>query len=394
MANRRAQKPAEPAPFNPRGALPEGNPQVVRLDGSTQREIASVALSLASEFGRFADEAAAIEGERAGRAAGLDPDFRPTGSVTIRGRSYDQAATQTYLDNLDAALRQDMQRVYEANRERPAELKRAFDVLAQEYRSRHVFPEIAGRFHAQFARLRLPFENKALDDERRRIEDTGRAALVENISQHATTASRLAIGNPSDPATAKAIADEIRAMEGHYDRAAEAGIITQTQAAKLKITARGEITKQAVIAEAEQLDSAEAVETYRQGVRAKFAQGELRTLDADHFEALDNALVQVAQRKRTSGSAAERALKQRVDNFVERAAAGVRFTARKMLRGLTRNRLGRASGAKISETVTGAPIIIRLPHEPLRILRVRRAPSAGCRRLRSRRAPSQGIRRH
>src|SRR5690606_13607433 len=61
-----------------------------------------------AKIGHMADKATAKEGEEAGRIAGLDPEFRPTRSLTIRGEAYDQAGLQVAGARLRQTLEADL----------------------------------------------------------------------------------------------------------------------------------------------------------------------------------------------------------------------------------------------------------------------------------------------
>lgn len=71
MANKRMDQ-ASYRPFNPDPVLSRGLLQVDRPDGSLQRRVAQGFAELADQFGRKADQEAAIAGERAGQMAALN----------------------------------------------------------------------------------------------------------------------------------------------------------------------------------------------------------------------------------------------------------------------------------------------------------------------------------
>jgi hypothetical protein len=100
MPNRSGRKPAAPREFKPRGLLPDGLLPVPQPTGEGAAARSSALEAVANTLGRVADEAAAVEGANAGRVAGLDPNYRPEGKTTIRGRSFEATATQTYRDHL------------------------------------------------------------------------------------------------------------------------------------------------------------------------------------------------------------------------------------------------------------------------------------------------------
>lgn len=310
--------------YKPRGLLPDGLLPVARPDGSEATAMASATGHLAKIANAVADEQAQLEGARAGRTAGLDPNYRPEGASTLRGQAFEKAATATYLDNLDARLRTDMQAAYEANRHNPTELKAAFDRLGAQYEREHVFDDIRGRFHADFARLRMPYQNRALADLEERTRDDSRAALVENVTSSQSNALRAAAADPNSPQTAETVRREIDRL----DRLVDAMVadpdrpISAETGARLKIKNRDDVLVAAAVAQAQTLTSPEAVATYRENAKAKFAAGEFDGLTGDGWTKLDAELQSLTRTRRTEGNAGVNLLKSNIDDYVKRAVNG------------------------------------------------------------------------
>ncbi len=325
MPNRFGRAAPAPGAFNPQGLLPEGLIPVARPDGSFASEMANATNRLANTFGAMADDAAKAEGEEAGKVAGLDPHYRPDGSLTIRGKAFNDAATKTYENNLDAQMRNDMQATFEANRNSPAGLKKAFDQLYQQYTGPdgHVFDEIRGDFNAQFARLRLPYENKALSNFESDTHDQGRASLVDNLTATQTNAARMAAADPNNPVTAKNIAIELDRADKLIDAQVESEAITAEAAAKLKLKTRNDVLQSAALAQAATLKTPEAIAAYRENARKKFAAGEFNGLTADGYEALDASLQALEKSVRTQGNSDVAQLNKNLNDYVDRTASGL-----------------------------------------------------------------------
>lgn len=322
MPNRRGRRVAQPAPFDPQPLLPEGLLPVARPSGKTAASLAEDNARLAGRLGSFADAAARIEGARAGKQAGLDPDFRPRGSTSIYGAAYEASAIRTYQDNLDARLRADLQSVYEANKDSPAALKAAFDKLGEEYESRHVFEQIRGDFRASITRLRLPYERGAARRLESEARDHSRAALIENIAISQTNAARAAAADPDSPVTGGVVMAELARIDELIDEAVAGGELTAVAAVKLKQSNRNEITTRAAVAQADALDSAEAVAEYRTNAKKQFAAGKFNGLDAEGFDRLDASLGQVERRKLVETNRGVTLLKKNIDDYVQRALDG------------------------------------------------------------------------
>ena len=199
MVNRFGRSVGGIKEFDPKGASIEGLPAVQRGAGQEAEALFQVGSELAGVFGRMADQQAQIEGKRAGSVAGNDPSFRPSGATTIRGRAFDEAATSTYLDKLDAKISLGMQEAYLANRDNPAALKSSLDAFKRDLMDNDVFPEIAGRVDASFERSRLPLQVRALTamEERQRDEARG-ARFTRDLQQQGLQTVRVNAA-PRDP---------------------------------------------------------------------------------------------------------------------------------------------------------------------------------------------------
>ncbi|MCO5091997.1 hypothetical protein [Bosea sp. (in: a-proteobacteria)] len=234
MPNRLGRAVGAISPFNPKGALPDGLPDVQRGAGQEGEALFRVGSDLAGVFGHMADRAAAAEGKREGAIAGNDPAFRPTGSASIKGRAFDEAATSTYLDSLDAKLRQRMLDAYQTNKGDPAALTGAFDALKKDILDNDAFPEIRGQVSASFERLRLPFQVKALDALETRVQDQARAAAWEGNRASTGIAVAQVQAAPDSPQALANARRELDEAERRDKRLFESGAITAEQAAKNK----------------------------------------------------------------------------------------------------------------------------------------------------------------
>jgi hypothetical protein len=324
MPNRFGRGVGAIEPFNPRGLLPDLMSPIARPDGSGAAQLSAASGSLASTIGGIADQAARAEGEQAGKTAGLDPHYRPDGSLTIRGQAFNEAATKTYVNNLDAKLRTDLQSTFEANKNNPAALKKAYDDLHAKYTGPDgdVFPEIKGDFNAQFARLRMPYENKALGNFEEDTHAANRAALIDNTTATQTNAARMAAADPANPATARNIQVELDRHAKLIDDQVANGDITADAGARLKIKTRDDVLSGAALAQAGALKTPEEIAAYRANVKAKFAKGEFNGLSGDGYQSLDAGLQHLESQKRTALNAGAAQLSKNLDDYIERAANG------------------------------------------------------------------------
>lgn len=120
--------------------------------GAVAAVAADVMEGLSRTVGALADRAAQADGAQRGAADGMDPEFRPTGDLTIRGMAYDQAALRSHAVMLDGQIREDLAALYETTKHDPA----AFDAGAKQiYQDRisnlpaQIQPDLAAGFERQ-----------------------------------------------------------------------------------------------------------------------------------------------------------------------------------------------------------------------------------------------------
>jgi hypothetical protein len=164
------------ADFNVKANLPDGLEPISRPAGEAGAAQFKMGTEVEYRVGKLADEFAKAEGAKGGLTAGNDPNFRPTGMTTIRGRAFDEAAITTYTNNLEAGLDRDMRMAYQENQDNPGKLTAKLDAIKQDYATRHVFPEIAGQFNATFEKKRTTLTLAALEQQRTDMQAKARAS--------------------------------------------------------------------------------------------------------------------------------------------------------------------------------------------------------------------------
>lgn len=310
--------------YKPRGLLPEGLANVPRPGGEDLASAAATFTHVGNTFGAIADEAARLEGEAAGKVAGLDPSYRPgeQSNLTVRGKAFNEAALSTYKNNLDAKIRTDMQAVFEANKNNPAELKKAFDALGQVYNKDHVFDEVRGEFNAAFVRMRLPYENKALSNLESDQKDRAKATLIDNLTVGQTNLARMSAVDPANPKMDVIVGGELKRLDDLVDQAVKDEALTAEQAAKLKWANRNTATSRAATATAEALKTSEDVAAFRERLSQQFASGKMPNLTADGWDSLRGELVTIENRKRTTANADTSLLEKSIKDYVDRTVDG------------------------------------------------------------------------
>lgn len=326
MANRNRRNPVEPRDFNPQAQVGQGMPSAV-VDSSAPFAAAGGALSqLSSQIGTKADAATRVEARRAGAIAGNEPDFRPTGGSTIAEATFDQAATATYADKLDARISRETREAYQAWSQDPNRQPSQLTATLNEARDRilkdDAFPEIRGQVEARFERLRAPLESQAANDLLERTRDGSRAALVERTAEGQTTIARLAV-NPNDPKSIAAIRQERGAIHAGYDRAAANGEITQEKAALLKRQTDRDIAMRLGVTRIEQAKTVAELDASEKTLDREFAAGKLKDMNDDAYDAIKKAIDSRRRQLVTQGNSDAGLITRRLDSIVDREKQGL-----------------------------------------------------------------------
>jgi hypothetical protein len=308
-------------------ALVEVNPfalsHVPRDEGAGLTQIAGATGRLADTLGRYADEAAALEGKRAGEVAGTDPSYRPTGETTVRGRAFESAAVETYVNKLDAQTRADAQAVFDANRSDPQKLGAAFDTMQSHYTDQHVFPEIQGRFDASFQKLRTTYLNQARTNQESNQKDSDKAGLIESLNTVDTTAKQaIASLDPNTPGVEDIVRGGIAKKEELYRQAAKSEAISEATAAAAIAKSRREDLGALIYARAQKLTEPDAVKQFSDNLAKDFHDGKIKGLDGDGYDALQSSLETLQRKRLTEGRALSSALGAKLDDYVARVSSG------------------------------------------------------------------------
>lgn len=325
MANRRGSPITVRNPnFAFEGALPGARAPIERPGGEADRVAAETFAALGRRAGAFADRMAVQEGERAGKIAGDTDNFTPTRGWTLRAQAFDRAALATFADRLEVKMAAGMQEIYQANKDSPAALVKAYDDFTESFVRDELggAPELAGEIRARIGRLRLPFQVRAIDQQEERVREQARAALIENLASSQRLAAELAAGDPADPATQAAIEEQVRASEEKLDAAVAGNILDAGTAAQNKIKLRNDVTARTILGRAAKLGSAADIESFRAETRKGFSEGKIPDLTADGFDTLDAELQQLANARRTEGNQTRTLIGKRLDDMVKRAADG------------------------------------------------------------------------
>lgn len=310
--------------FDPKGARIEGLPAVERGAGADSEALFQVGSELAGVFGRQADREATIEGKRAGAIAGNDPNFRPGGSVSLRGKAYDDAGTSSYLDTLDATMRQQMLEIYQVNKDNPTALKASFETLQQDVLSANVFPEIAGQVKNSMVRLRTAFENKAQESAEGRQQDQAKASTIEaNMRGEAIVAATVETA-PYSPKAQAVVRQELDAASARDQDLVAKGALTAVQATQNKIARERSATTREAIAAVDEIKTVEELDKREADYKARKAEGRLGRVgeDAKIMDEVEAGLSRKRTQLTTVGKQAGLTVEKQAEDMLSRAQQG------------------------------------------------------------------------
>lgn len=325
MANQRGQGLGI-TPFDPVEGV-----QATNVPGSTGgaadqagNALFGVSSVLGQKVGALGDQLAALEGKRAGEAAGADPNFRPSNGWTIRQQAWDKAGVETYLNNLDARISSDMTGAYLKWRERPdaspSDLVATFAKIKQDYTSQHVFPEIQGQFERRFTHLELGFVTHATDRYDQWVRGNERASIIEATDAHDKTKQTLLAGDPENPATIAAVNDQQRASEAKIRAGIASGAIKPDAGEKMILDSQADTLTQlwsAKIANTPPEKLAEGLDEFRRKRRA----GEV-ALDLPTALKVEATYLKAIKDRDRAAVAEANGLQQQSKNMIERALDG------------------------------------------------------------------------
>lgn len=282
----------------------------------------AISEKLAAKFGAIADQAAQVEGQRAGTAAGLDPAFKPSGSMTLRGQAYDRAGIQVYSSRLTAKLSSDMADLFDQTKDNPAAFQAGAARLRKQYEDNDVFPEVMPEFLDRFASLEQSYRTATRNNYEQARRDQDRAAMVTGLESSESTRARLLATGGDPAAMQRAIEASVADDLARIDALVASNALTAEAGAKMKIGLQSSAAVSTITAAAGRLATPAEIEAFRTTTRERFARGEIAGLSADDYNQLDAGLAQMATKLQTEGKAATNALEKQFEDFNDRLARG------------------------------------------------------------------------
>ncbi len=175
-----------------------GGEQAARSVAAAHGSVANELADLGNVIGKYADHAAAVEGERAGRQAGLDPEFRPTRAITIRGEAYDRAGLDVYRSTVAIEIDNDIASGGDLGKKREGWLARVPEELR---------PDVVHKFR----RAEISQARQAARAHAARIKTESQVALQSELDTSIKTlhqrAFQLGLDGKSDELIARDLSD-------------------------------------------------------------------------------------------------------------------------------------------------------------------------------------------
>lgn len=263
-----------------------------------------------------------------GKAGG----FKPTGADTIYGRAYDVAGTRTYREELELTMLADQDAVFEAYKDDPAKLRKAYDELLVAHSKDHLFEEIEADYSLAFRKRAMgkieQAENRAR--EKRLVAD--RSAFIDRVQEFENTKSRLLAGLDLNSDAGEA---ELAALQGtidqHYDSAVARGIISADDAARAQKAGRSDLMTTFYTRQAATKTAAE-IRAMREEMTRDYAAGKLDGVGADDWERISSGLVAAEKARVTQDEKANADLQKRGEDLAKRVARGLPVSADELAR--------------------------------------------------------------
>jgi hypothetical protein len=289
--------------------------------GSAIASIASEFDKVGAKIGALADHAAAVEGAEAGKIAGLDPEFRPTKSMTIRGEAFDNAGLQVYETRTRQSMLADLDAVYDEHGNNPTALAAALSEKRNAWLSQ-VDPSIRPDLELSFDGAALTLNRQAARAHIARIAAEQKGAMTLELGETMKRASQQAYALGLDAEADKAVAGTLETLRRTLSRTDTTGklLVEPTAAAKILMDAKTEIATARIKGAFSRLPGLPAKAEMINKLRADFTDGKgvAAEYDAAGFETVISSLEADYRSARAAEAVGVRALKEDIT-----AAVGV-----------------------------------------------------------------------
>lgn len=273
---------------------------------------------------------------RVDRPVSIEPGkpgtFRPTNSDTIYGRAYDVAGTRTYLQELDLTMLQDQEAVYEAYKDDPVKLEKAYGELLQAHMKESVFDEIAPEYSLAFRKRAYARVQDARDAAEEKRKATDRVSFIGRVEEIENAKSQALAGLDPDSETAPAELERLQgSIDDHYDSAVARGLMTVGEAENAKRASRSDMVTGFYAKQASKKTATE-IRTMRDEMTRDYAAGKLEGVNADDWQRIETGLIAAEKARETQDEKANSDLTKRGEDLAKRVARGLPVTADELAR--------------------------------------------------------------
>jgi len=277
--------------------------------------VASDLAGIGAKVGQLADHAAAVEGARAGLAAGLDPEFRPTRQMTIRGEAYDRAGLQVAETRMRQEIEADFGAAYQKLSSNPDELFRVLEGKARTWLS-NAPEELRPGLQLLMQGKRLEFGRDIARQQAARIAAEQRAALETELGEGLKAIHQRAFALGLDEEADAVLANDLGQLARSLSRTDVTGkrLVSPEAAAKAMSTAREQVATARLLGAFERLPSLDAKQRFLEELDQDFAnsRGLAQEYDLQGFRAVRGTLEADLRASRAEASVMNRGLRQEV----------------------------------------------------------------------------------
>lgn len=280
---------------------------------------------IGNEVGKIADHAASVEGSEAGRLAGLDPEFRPTKSMTIRGEAYDNAGITVYGARAKERFAADLADAYDKHQADPQALAAALEGKRNSWLGETI-PEIRPELELMFDKSRFTYMRQAARAQAARVSGEQTAALQSELGLQLKTLDQRAYSLGLDGKADQVLASDIEELSRTLGRHGIDGkpLVAPGRAREILDGTKTQVTTARLMGAFERTQGLEAKQAFIDKFREDFSKSEglAKVYDFKGFTQVERALEADLTRAASEHNAGQRVLQGAIKSQAELAKKG------------------------------------------------------------------------
>ncbi len=292
----------------------------------TMGQIGAEFAQIGDRIGKMADHAAQVEGQQAGKIAGLDPEFRPTNAMTIRGEAYDKAGLDIWASNAQIAISGELGKAWDSHQDNPARLNQAIGEIRGQWLDK-VPQQVRPEFELMFRKQQLTYQRQAARQQAARVAAEHKAATEGELVDRLKSLQQRAGGLGLDPEADAILADDLRGLSGTLKRRGPDGkpLYTPTEQARLLRGAEEDVTTSRLLGAFGRLPSTEAKQKFIADLEGdwKKSEGLARVYDLNGIRKVTGQLEGELRQARVQDDAVRRAVTKEVTSFDDAIKRGI-----------------------------------------------------------------------